>query len=131
MRQYSSTWVGLYVGKSKLDEYNQPLIAPDSWWKGLDQKVREILITGGKDEAPFDHIEELANRLKVSTSCLKIVQASVDRNEQRALPNLTTVFIEGETHAQPFLEFLPEKEHPCQSRELAKSWASRALAGST
>ena len=58
-------WGEIYLGTSKPDEYNQPLTASEAWWKGLDGVVKDILVTAGRDETPFDDIEQLTSVLKV------------------------------------------------------------------
>ena len=35
------------MGDAKQDHYNQPVVAPSSWWK--DIPVRDVLITGGEE----------------------------------------------------------------------------------
>ena len=58
-------WGEIYLGTAKPDEYNQPLTAPESWWKGLDGVVKDMFVTAGRDETPFDDIEQLTRVLKV------------------------------------------------------------------
>ena len=58
-------WGAIYLGTSKPDEYNQPLTASEAWWKGLNGAVKDIFITAGRDETPFDDIEQLSDVLKV------------------------------------------------------------------
>ncbi|KAF4629861.1 hypothetical protein G7Y89_g8280 [Cudoniella acicularis] len=57
-------WAAYYLGTSKADEYNQPLLASDEWWQGLGNKVREIMITAGTNECPFNDTEAFVNKLK-------------------------------------------------------------------
>ncbi|KAK5275609.1 hypothetical protein LTR16_012315, partial [Cryomyces antarcticus] len=37
-------WSEAFLGGARLDEYNQPTIADDDWFKGLENVVSEILV---------------------------------------------------------------------------------------
>jgi hypothetical protein len=58
-------WSNVYMGDAKQDHYNQPVVAPSSWWK--DVPVRDVLITGG-EEVLIDEIREFAPKFRVCTS---------------------------------------------------------------
>lgn len=47
------------------DNYNQPFLAPDDWWKGSNGVIQELLITAGTDEVLLDGIAEFATTVKV------------------------------------------------------------------
>jgi hypothetical protein len=47
-------WSNAYMGDAGQDRYNQPVVAPSSWWK--DIPVRDVLITGGEEEVLIDEI---------------------------------------------------------------------------
>jgi hypothetical protein len=54
------------MGNAKPDHYNQPILAPSSWWK--DVVVKDVLITGGDEEVLIDEIREFAAKFKVCCS---------------------------------------------------------------
>ena len=54
------------MGNAKPDHYNQPILAPSSWWK--DIVVKDVLITGGDEEVLIDEIREFAAKFKVCGS---------------------------------------------------------------
>lgn len=51
------------MGSAKPDNYNQPILAPSSWWE--DAPVKDVLITGGDEEILVDEIREFAAKFKV------------------------------------------------------------------
>jgi acetyl esterase/lipase len=51
-------------GPSKIDSYNQSVIADSAWFKGLDGKVKDILVWGGGGEVLIDSIEVTAKKLQ-------------------------------------------------------------------
>jgi hypothetical protein len=55
-------------GSAPFDNYNQPLLAPEDWFSGLDKLVKGVLIWGGEQEVLIDSIDAIAQRLKVSCS---------------------------------------------------------------
>ena len=55
------------MGNARPDEYNQPLLAADSWWNGLNAKVREMFVMAGTDETMFSDQEKFTRVLKVSS----------------------------------------------------------------
>ena len=54
------------LGSSPFDNYNQPLLAPESWLSGLDKLVEGVFVWGGEHEVLIDSIDAIAQRLKVS-----------------------------------------------------------------
>ena len=44
------------------DFYNEPVLAPASWWEGTASVIEEVLIWGGEREILIDSIEEFAKR---------------------------------------------------------------------
>jgi acetyl esterase/lipase len=59
-------WSTAFMGNAKPDYYNQPILAPRSWWK--DVVVKDVLITGGDEEVLIDEIREFAAKFKVCGS---------------------------------------------------------------
>jgi hypothetical protein len=53
-------------GSAPFDNYNQPLLALEDWFSGLDKLVKGVLIWGGEQEVLIDSINAIAQRLKVS-----------------------------------------------------------------
>ena len=47
-------WGNAYMGDAKQDHYNQPVVAPSSWWG--DIPVRDVLITDGEEGVLIDEI---------------------------------------------------------------------------
>jgi acetyl esterase/lipase len=56
-------WSTAFMGSAKPDNYNQPILAPSSWWE--DAPVEDVLITGGDEEILIDEIREFAAKFKV------------------------------------------------------------------
>lgn len=52
------------AGSSKIDNYNQTIIADVDWFKGLDGKVKDILVWGGGGEVLIDSIEASTKKLQ-------------------------------------------------------------------
>ena len=59
-------WSNAFMGDAKPDNYNQPVLAPSSWWE--DVPVKDVLITGGGEEVLIDEIREFAFKFKVRRS---------------------------------------------------------------
>lgn len=57
-------WGNSYLGDAPPDAYNQAILADASWWKGLDDVVKEILIWGGGGEVLIDSINAFSKTLK-------------------------------------------------------------------
>jgi hypothetical protein len=53
-------------GSAPFDNYNQPLLAPEHWFSGLDKLVKGVLVWGGEQEVLIDSIDAIAQRLEVS-----------------------------------------------------------------
>lgn len=53
-----------HTGSAPLDNYNQPVLADSSWFRGLDGLVKEVLVWGGGGEVLIDSIDDIANKLK-------------------------------------------------------------------
>ena len=63
------------LGSSPFDNYNQPLLAPEGWFSGLDKLVEGVFIWGGEHEVLIDSIDDIAQRLKVSCSNTNYVRS--------------------------------------------------------
>ncbi|KAL2357321.1 Alpha/Beta hydrolase protein [Cryomyces antarcticus] len=75
-------WSEAFLGGARLDEYNQPTIADDDWFKGLENVVSEILVWGGGGEVLIDSIVEIAKKLqKAHPKTELIVQPKVGHEE--------------------------------------------------
>jgi acetyl esterase/lipase len=61
-------WSTAFMGNAKPDHYNQPILAPSSWW--TDVPVKDMLITGGDKEVLIDEIREFAAKFKACESTL-------------------------------------------------------------
>lgn len=66
-QQILAKWGRYYMGTAALDAYNQPGTASEKWWKGMDAKVREVLVTSGENEVMFDDARTFSETLKVSS----------------------------------------------------------------
>lgn len=58
-------WSTYFLGGAPADNYNQPFLAPGSWWNQLDGVVQELLITAGTDEVLLDGIAVFAKAIEV------------------------------------------------------------------
>ncbi|TKA52285.1 hypothetical protein B0A49_12486 [Cryomyces minteri] len=75
-------WSEAFLGGARLDEYNQPIIADDDWFKGLENVVSEILVWGGGGEVLIDSIVEIAKKLqKAHPKTELVVQPKVGHEE--------------------------------------------------
>ncbi|KAL8941267.1 MAG: hypothetical protein Q9211_001889 [Gyalolechia sp. 1 TL-2023] len=96
-------WAACFMGGARADNYNQPFLAADYWWRGLQEVVHELLITAGTDEVLVDGIEGF----------VKTVEA--------AHPSTRTLFAPREFHDQPFMES-DDEERRCQQGKVLKAW---------
>lgn len=64
--ELSETASEAWRGRTALDNYNEPILAPSSFWEGL--QVKDILITVGGFEVGADAIKQFAKNLEVSVS---------------------------------------------------------------
>lgn len=63
LRQFSTAFLNEpYPHTAKLDNYNQALLAPESWWEGLP--VDKVLVLAGEEEVLVDGIRQFAEKLK-------------------------------------------------------------------
>jgi acetyl esterase/lipase len=116
-------WGGYYIGSAPPDPYNQPLVAPDKWWLGLDEKVSEILMTAGTNESMFDDTQSFSQKLKVSDLDMsENWGADLMPNQQQDFPHLETLFSSGETHDQMFMDPLIGVKEESATAKGAKSW---------
>ena len=83
-------WSSSFLGGAAKDAYNEPLSAPEGWWKGLDGVVDQVFICGGADEVLVDVIREVDRRIREVQEEGKVV----------------TVVADGEWHDQPILQLL-------------------------
>lgn len=74
-----------YPHAAKLDNYNQPTIAPESWWEGLP--VEAVLVLAGDEEALVDGIVKFVEKLKSGLGAGK-VEIVVAKGEFHDQPNL-------------------------------------------
>ncbi|KAL9025068.1 MAG: hypothetical protein Q9196_006045 [Gyalolechia fulgens] len=96
-------WAACFMGGARADNYNQPFLAADYWWRGLQEVVHELLVTAGTDEVLVDGIEGFA----------KTVEA--------AHPSTRTLFAPREFHDQPFMES-DDEERRCQQGKVLRTW---------
>ncbi|KAM0720339.1 hypothetical protein Q7P37_004475 [Cladosporium fusiforme] len=61
-------WASAFMGSASYDSYNQPLLAPEDWFSGLDKVVKGIIVWGGGQEVLIDSIDAIAQKLKASFS---------------------------------------------------------------
>jgi acetyl esterase/lipase len=95
------------------DEYNQPIMAPPSWWQRLP--AEEVLIVAGKDEVLVDDIVVFAGRLEEGMAMGK-VEAKV------------TLFVaEGECHDQTNLDVQFGYKEPGEQTKLIRKWIESKL----
>lgn len=57
-------WSTSFMGDAKEDLYNQPLSAPEGWWKGCSSIVNEVFVGGRKDEVLIDAIVALGDHIQ-------------------------------------------------------------------
>ncbi|KAK4969218.1 hypothetical protein LTR28_001390 [Elasticomyces elasticus] len=57
-------WSRAFIGDEELDEYNQPSMAGDDWFAGLDNVVGDLLVWGGGGEVLIDSIDAMVQKLK-------------------------------------------------------------------
>ncbi|KAK4982194.1 hypothetical protein LTR50_007811 [Elasticomyces elasticus] len=57
-------WSSAFIGDEELDEYNQPSMAGDDWFAGLDNVVGDLLVWGGGGEVLIDSIDAMVQKLK-------------------------------------------------------------------
>lgn len=57
-------WSSLYLGASKLDNYNHPVSADVAWFRGLDGIVDSLLVWAGGKETLLDSTKELYGTLR-------------------------------------------------------------------
>ncbi|KAK5170203.1 uncharacterized protein LTR77_004789 [Saxophila tyrrhenica] len=60
----ANRWSSLFLGSSKIDNYNQTILVNPEWFKGLDSKVKDILVWGGGGEVLIDSIEASTKKLQ-------------------------------------------------------------------
>lgn len=86
VQQWSSAFLAdPYPHKSKLDNYNQAVLAPESWWKGLP--VDKVLILAGEEEVLVDGIQKFAETFKRASGEEK-VEVFVAKGEYHDQPNI-------------------------------------------
>ena len=68
------------MGDAKPDNYNQPILAPSSWWK--DVPVKEVLITGGDEEILIDEIREFAQKFKEARPTTEVLVVKGEAHDQ-------------------------------------------------
>lgn len=64
------TWLSNLLGSSKPDAWNQPLDNEPTWWNGLGNAAKEVLITVASVEMMADDTRALAAKMKVSVRCV-------------------------------------------------------------
>lgn len=65
-KHISQNWSQVLLGSRPRDRWNEPLSANEEWWIGLEDIVKEILITAGDEEILVDCIRILGKRIQVS-----------------------------------------------------------------
>ncbi|KAI4267811.1 MAG: hypothetical protein LQ337_008176, partial [Flavoplaca oasis] len=79
-------WAAYFMDGARADNYNQPFLAADHWWRNLQGVVQELLVTVGTDEVLVDGI-------KGFTKTIEAVH-----------PRTRAIFAPREFHDQPFME---------------------------
>ncbi|KIM95744.1 hypothetical protein OIDMADRAFT_133431 [Oidiodendron maius Zn] len=103
-KRWSEAYLGGLAGH---DYYNEPIIAPADWWKGI--KAKQILVLAGGDEV-------LLSSIQMFTETLQSVASQTE-----------TFIGQYETHVAPIVEpILGDKSETQQGKKL-KSWLSDRL----
>ncbi|KAL9036700.1 MAG: hypothetical protein Q9180_004146 [Flavoplaca navasiana] len=96
-------WAACFMNGARADNYNQPFLAADHWWRNLQGVVQELLITVGTDEVLVDGI-------KGFTKTIEAVH-----------PRTRAFFAPREFHDQPFMETDVDVRR-CQQGRVLKAW---------
>lgn len=112
------------------DEYNQPIMAPLEWWRGLP--VEEVLIVAGKDEILVDDVVEFAGRLEEGMNMgqegVKGEGKKGQGKEKDGGKGRVMLFVaEGECHDQPNLDVQFGYKEPGEQTKLIRSWIGNKL----
>jgi len=101
-----------------VDEYNQPIMAPPSWWQGFP--VEEVLIVAGNDEIFVDDIVVFAGKLEEG-----MAMGEEGKGEEEAKVTLSVA--EGECHDQTILDVQFGYREPGEQTELIRRWIENKL----
>ncbi|EPS38332.1 hypothetical protein H072_8068 [Dactylellina haptotyla CBS 200.50] len=93
------------------DEYNQPSLAPPSWWTGVPVKKTLILI--GEEETLCDSIIEFG----------KTFREGVEKGVPAGESSVDVVVCEGEIHTECFYDMFIPGEHKVPGRMATAWWA--------
>jgi len=105
----ANRWSSLFLGSSPQDNYNQPIFADVSWWKGLDLKVKDILVWGGGGEVLIDSIE----------ASTKVLKEAHSRTELVVQPNAA--------HEDFIMDKLLGYKNKAQGTEVVENWIKARL----
>lgn len=89
-------WSSLFLGKSSLDNYNQPILADSRWFSGLDLCVNDILVWGGGGEVLIDSIRVIAKMLKDAHPRTEYVEQANAAHEDFIMDRLLGYTTKGE-----------------------------------
>lgn len=111
--QAATRWTEAFLGTQKpwpnADNYNQAIMAPESWWENL--QVQEVLIVGGRDEILVDSIEVFGRTLKKALG------------EER----VTVLIAEGEAHDVTNMDLQLGYAEPGEQARLVRKWVASKL----
>lgn len=71
--QAAKRWSSLFLGPAALDNYNQPILANLTWFRGLDLKIKDVLVWGGGGEVLIDSIQAIGKTLKDANPKTEVV----------------------------------------------------------
>lgn len=96
-------------GGKSLDNYNQPILADVSWFSGIENKVKDILIWGGGGEVLIDSIDVISKKLK------------------EAYAKTEYVLEPGAAHEEFIMERLLGYKEKAEGTKLVESWLKARL----
>lgn len=105
----ANRWSALFLGSGRIDNYNQPVIADAEWYKGLDNKVKDILVWGGSGEVLIDSIEVATKKL------------------QQAHPRVEYVVQPGASHEDFIIDKLLGYKEKGEGTVVVESWMKARL----
>ncbi len=97
------------LGSKALDNYNQPILADSTWFKGLDKCVKDILVWGGGGEVLLDSIQAIAKKLK------------------EAHPRTEEVIQAGAAHEDFIIDRVLGYSQKAEGTKLVESWITARL----
>jgi acetyl esterase/lipase len=118
-RKWSAAFMGSEPPHNEnADEYNQPIMAPPSWWQGFPAK--EVLIVAGKDEILVDDIVIFAGKLEEGMAIGK-------EGKGKGEAKVTLFVAEGECHDQTNLDVQFGYRESGEQTRLIRRWIGSKL----